>query len=76
MMCPQCEGKGWIETYQGRDNGFVMSLSQCPNRCNISGYSNEVQRRMSMDVNPKAIMNSDFDSVVKRQFRPNLRLVK
>ncbi len=46
-MCNKCEGKGWVETFYGAANSWTPSIQQCPHRCNISGYSEEVQRRLS-----------------------------
>jgi hypothetical protein len=39
------EDHGWVEGYIGMGAAFRPSLEQCPKRCNISGYSQEVQRR-------------------------------
>lgn len=47
MKCTKCEGLGWVETFIGTGARFTPSLSQCPERCNITGYSGEVMRRLN-----------------------------
>lgn len=47
MNCSNCGGKGWIESFHGGSASWTPSLQQCSKRCNISGYSNEVQRRLN-----------------------------
>jgi hypothetical protein len=47
MACLSCEGKGWVEEYRGESARFTPILKQCPQRCNITGYSDEVQRRLA-----------------------------
>lgn len=51
-MCRKCGGKGWNETWHGGAASWTPSLSQCPLRCNLSGYSAEVQKRLN---NPKHV---------------------
>lgn len=45
--CAKCDGRGYIEGYVAAQASYTPSLEQCPLRCNITGYSNEVQRRLS-----------------------------
>lgn len=47
MTCELCEGRGWIEGWQGASATWTPSLQQCRRRCNIAGYSREVQRRLN-----------------------------
>ena len=46
-MCSNCGGKGWIETWHGASASWTPSLQQCSKRCNLSGYSKEVQKRLN-----------------------------
>lgn len=47
MICHKCEGKGWIDSYYSASATFTPSIQQCPRKCNLSGYSNEVQKRLN-----------------------------
>ena len=44
MTCNRCNGKGFIESPHMISNGNYTSIKQC---CDITAYSNEIQRRMS-----------------------------
>lgn len=45
--CQRCGGRGYIDGFMRFGMGLKPALEQCPVRCNISGYSREVQRRLS-----------------------------
>lgn len=45
--CKRCDGRGFVDRYYGSSNSWTPTISQCPDRCDISGYSNEVQRRLN-----------------------------
>lgn len=47
MKCPTCGGAGFYDTYFGGGASYTPSIAQCPKRCNLTGYSNEVQRRLN-----------------------------
>lgn len=47
MRCPSCDGRGWIEGAHAGGNTFTPSLEQCPRRCDITAYSNEVMKRLN-----------------------------
>lgn len=47
MKCESCDGRGWIEGYKADSSHFRPTLEQCRKRCNLTGYSDEVQRRMN-----------------------------
>jgi len=46
-ICKRCGDKGFVESWHGGAGGWTASLQQCPVRCNIKGYSEEVQKRLS-----------------------------
>jgi hypothetical protein len=45
--CESCGGLGFIEGWYAAGALFTPNVEQCPKRCNITGYSNEVQRRLN-----------------------------
>lgn len=47
MICQKCEGRGFVDTYRGESTQYTALIQQCPNRCNITGYSVEVQKRLN-----------------------------
>lgn len=47
MACKKCGGKGWMETWYGGAASWTPTLSQCRDRCNLTGYSDEVQKRLN-----------------------------
>lgn len=55
MKCTVCGGQGYVETWHGGGASWTPSLVQCRNRCNISGYSDEVQKRIN---NPDHVTES------------------
>lgn len=60
MICDVCGGKGWTESYVGTAGRYTPSLEQCRKRCNISGYSSEVQRRTRPGfVTPRGILKPE-----------------
>jgi len=62
MKCKECGGKGWVETWHAGSATWTPSLSQCRKRCNITGYSDEVQKRLN---NPDHVTQSPV--LVNRQ---------
>lgn len=45
--CDKCGGRGWIEGYYRSGNAYKPTIEQCYKRCNLSGYSDEAQRRLN-----------------------------
>ena len=85
MRCPSCNDKGYIEGYVGVSASFTPSLEQCPERCNIGGYSKEVQRRLNnpnhvterpvlngKDSNPTPELPSATATVIPFPFKPRI----
>lgn len=54
-LCKKCSGNGYVDRYLASSATFTPSIQQCPERCNISGYSKEVQRRLN---NPSYVTES------------------
>lgn len=77
-MCNSCGSKGFIEGWHAAGNNFNPNIEQCPKRCNISGYSNEVQRRLSQPVSIRQPVQQvmDFDSARPGRRATQLRLVR
>lgn len=74
-MCNSCGSKGFIEGWHAAGNNFNPNIEQCPKRCNISGYSNEVQRRLSQPVSVRQPVQQVMQEHPNR--RPSLlRLVR
>lgn len=67
MTCKKCQGKGFVESWRAEGAAWSPIILQCPERCDISGYSNEVQRRLS---NP----SSERQPMEQIQSRPRARL--
>ena len=55
MRCDRCGGKGYIDGWMAFGNGHRPTLEQCPARCNITGYSNEVQKRLNAMAQSEAL---------------------
>lgn len=47
IPCKLCCDQGWVETWHGGSSGWTPSIQQCRMRCNLQGYSDEVQRRLN-----------------------------
>jgi hypothetical protein len=47
MSCGSCGGKGFVDGYHAAGASFTPNIEQCPKKCNITGYSDEVQRRLN-----------------------------
>jgi hypothetical protein len=45
--CKHCGGRGWEELWHGGSSSWTPSLKQCYRKCNLKGYSDEVQRRLN-----------------------------
>lgn len=74
-MCKRCQSKGYIESWHAGSASWTPSIQQCPERCNISGYSAEVQRRLN---NPHYVTESPVLQAKQPEkiLRPVLRLVE
>lgn len=63
VNCPTCGGKGWVEDWYVAGGRNTMSLLQCYRRCNIKGYSDEVQKRHCLrspvEIQPPTPVNDD-----------------
>lgn len=69
--CKTCDGTGFTESYHGGANSWTPSIQQCRERCNITGYSNEIQRRLN---NTNYVTQSPV-LMAKPSERPKLQVV-
>lgn len=68
--CPYCEGRGFVLGWLMRDNRQVPNLEQCRNKCNLRGYSDEVQRRIDSINRQHQPQPQQRDPCQVIQFRP------
>lgn len=80
-MCKACGGKGFIESWHGGAGYWTSNLQQCSKRCNLSGYSAEVQKRLNSSSHvtkrqPVMAMPSEQPSQAQEMRHTMLRLVR
>ena len=78
MNCKSCGGKGFIDSWHGGANTWTRSIQQCSKRCNLTCYSEEVQKRLNDPTRDtgKDVMFAQPSQSVAQLPNHGLRLVK
>lgn len=72
-VCKGCRGRGYVESWHGGANSWTPSVQQCPKRCDVKAYSDEIQRRLS---DPTHITGHLVLSAKPSESKSHLRVVK
>ncbi len=63
-ICKRCDDKGFIETWFMGSAGTQCSLQQCPVKCNIKAYSDEVRKRLSPQMDIEEVIQERKGTVI------------